>query len=245
MTRMTYGENESEEALREAICTVGRLLSERGFVASHDGNISVRLGPDRFLMTPSGVNKGRMTPQMLLVTDGEGRVLADGRPVGGSCRPPCANSASNGYLPSSEAKMHRAIYAVRSDVGAVVHAHPRYSTAFSIRRQGLTVPYVAEQIIGVGPVPVTDGFALPSTDEVPRSLEPFIADHNAVLLSNHGSVAWGKDLWEAFDRLEAVEHLARTIATVEMLGGGVALSADEIARLQLLADAGAHAGEAQ
>ena len=97
------------------------------------------------------------------------------------------------------------VYRRRPDVGAVVHAHPPVSTAFAVCRQGLTDPYLAELVVGLGEVPVTDGFAMLSTDQVPRSIIPFLPDHNAVLLCNHGAVTWGKDLWSAFDRMETVE----------------------------------------
>ena len=205
---MTY------EAERELICRVGRLLYDRGYAAANDGNLSVRLGEDRLLVTPSGVSKGRMTPDMLLVTDLDGTVLEGDR------------------HPTSEGKMHLAIYRGRPDVGAVVHAHPPVSTAFAVCRRGLEVPYVAELAAGLGAVPCTPSFAMLSTDQVPESIAPYLPDHNAVLLANHGALAWGADLWEAFDRLETVEHTAKIVLNAETLGGGVPLTAEEVSRLQ-------------
>lgn len=201
---MTYPE------LRAAVCEVGRLLYDRGYVASNDGNISVLAGPNRLLITPSGVSKGRMTPDMLLVTDLEGHVLEGDR------------------HPSSEGKMHLAVYRARPDVGAVVHAHPQAATAFAICRRPLKTPYLAELVLGLGEVPVTPEFAMLSTDEVPRSIEPFLPDHNALLLANHGALAWGADLWQAFDRMETVEHTARTLLNVQALGGGVPLTEAQV-----------------
>ena len=205
---MTY------EAERELICRVGRLLYDRGYAAANDGNLSVRLGEDRLLVTPSGVSKGRMTPDMLLVTDLEGRVVEGDR------------------HPSSEVKMHLMVYRRRPDAGAVVHAHPPVSTAFAVCRQGLETPYLAETVVGLGSVPCTPSFAMLSTDEVPESIAPYLPDHNAVLLANHGALAWGADLWEAFDRLETVEHTAKIVLNAETLGGGVPLTAEEVSRLQ-------------
>ena len=205
---MTY------EAERELICRVGRLLYDRGYAAANDGNLSVRLGEDRLLVTPSGVSKGRMTPDMLLVTDLEGRVVEGDR------------------HPSSEVKMHLVVYRRRPDAGAVVHAHPPVSTAFAVCRRGLEVPYVAELAAGLGAVPCTPSFAMLSTDQVPESIAPYLTDHNAVLLANHGALAWGADLWEAFDRLETVEHTAKIVLNAETLGGGVPLTAEEVSRLQ-------------
>lgn len=199
---------------REVICWVGQLLYDRDYVAANDGNISVKVGEDRLLITPSGVSKGRMTPDMLLVTDLEGHVLEGDR------------------HPSSEGKMHLAVYRHRPDVRAVVHAHPAMAAAFAVCRQGLETPYLSELVAGLGNVPCTPAFAMLSTDEVPESIVPYLPDHNAVLLANHGVLAWGGDLWEAFDRMETVEHTAKIVWNARLLGNPVALTPEEVARLR-------------
>ena len=199
---------------REAVCRVGKLLYERGYVAANDGNISVKVGEDRLLITPSGVSKGRMTPEMLLVTDLDGNVLEGDR------------------HPSSEGKMHLEVYRGRPDVSAVVHAHPPVATAFAVCRRGLETPYLSELVAGLGQVPCTTSFAMLSTEEVPESVRPYLEDHNALLLANHGALAWGGDLWEAFDRLETVEHTAKIALNARLLGGGVPLTEEEVERLQ-------------
>ena len=158
---------------RETLCQVCLLLYQRGYVVSNDGNVSVRIGEDQVLITPSGVSKGRLTPDMLVVCDLEGRVLA-------------------GHLhPSSESAMHLLVYRERPDVGAVVHAHPPAATAFSICRRPLAQHYLTETISGLGEVPVAP-FALPSTSQVPDSLRPYVAGCNGALLANHGAIAWAK-----------------------------------------------------
>ena len=199
---------------REAVCRVGKLLYDRGYVAANDGNISVKVAENRLLITPSGVSKGRMTPEMLLVTDLDGTVVEGNR------------------HPSSEGKMHLEVYRGRPDVNAVVHAHPPVSTAFAVCRRGLETPYLSELVAGLGHVPCTPSFAMLSTREVPESVRPYLADHNALLLANHGALAWGGDLWEAFDRLETVEHTAKIVLNAQLLGGGVPLTEEEVARLQ-------------
>ena len=199
---------------REAVCRVGRLLYDRGYVAANDGNISVKVAENRLLITPSGVSKGRMTPEMLLVTDMDGTVIEGNR------------------HPSSEGKMHLEVYRGRPDVNAVVHAHPPVSTAFAVCRRGLETPYLSELVAGLGQVPCTTSFAMLSTEEVPESVRPYLADHNALLLANHGALAWGGDLWEAFDRLETVEHTAKIVLNAQLLGGGVPLTEAEVERLQ-------------
>ncbi len=205
---MTY------EAERALMCAVGKLLYDRGYVAANDGNLSMKTAPDRLLVTPSGVSKGRLTPDMLLVTDLEGNVLEGNR------------------HPSSETKMHLAVYRGRPDVGAVVHAHPPVSTAFAVCRRGMETPYLSELVTGLGAVPCTPSFAMLSTDEVPRSVEPYLADHCAVLLANHGALTWGEDLWEAFDRMETVEHTAKILLNAQLLGDPVALTPEETAELR-------------
>lgn len=205
---MTY------EAERALMCAVGKLLYDRGYVAANDGNLSMKTAPDRLLVTPSGVSKGRLTPDMLLVTDLEGNVLEGNR------------------HPSSETKMHLAVYRGRLDVGAVVHAHPPVSTAFAVCRRGMETPYLSELVTGLGAVPCTPSFAMLSTDQVPRSVEPYLADHCAVLLANHGALTWGEDLWEAFGRMETVEHTAKILLNARLLGDPVALTQEETAELR-------------
>lgn len=197
-----YGE------IREEICEVCHLLYSRGYAVSNDGNVSVRVAPDRILITPSGVGKGRITPDMLVLCDLDGNVLEGDR------------------HPSSESRMHQMIYREREDVMSVVHAHPPVSTAFAICRRPLKERYLAEMILGLGEVPVTE-FAMLSTDEVPDSIRPFVHDHNAVLLANHGSLAWGQSLWSAFDRLEVVEQTAKVYLYVDQIGGGVEITPEQ------------------
>ena len=199
---------------REAVCRVGKLLYDRGYVAANDGNISVRVGEGRLLITPSGVSKGRMTPDMLLVTDLDGTVIEGNR------------------HPSSEGKMHLEVYRGRPDVNAVVHAHPPVSTAFAVCRRGLETPYLSELVAGLGQVPCTPCVAMRCTQEGPQSARPSRAAPDALLLANHGALAWGGDLWEAFDRLETVEHTAKIVLNAQLLGGGIPLTEEEVVRLQ-------------
>lgn len=196
----------------EDICAVGRLLYDRGYVASNDGNISVRVGQDELLITPSGVSKGRMTPQMLVRCDLGGAVLSDD---------------ASGRFPSSEIKMHLRVYRERPDVGAVVHAHPVFATAFAILRRDLDEAYLPELVLNFGKIPVAP-FAMLSTDEVPESITPYLQDYNGLLLANHGALAWGTDVWAAFDLMETIEHSAKIYKAVHDLGGGVELTGEQV-----------------
>lgn len=204
---------ERYEAVREEICAVGRLLYDRGYVVSNDGNISVRVEENTVLITPSGVGKGRMTPDMLVLCDLNGNILEGDR------------------YPSSESKMHRMVYRERPDVRAVVHAHPPWSTACAICRRPLKERYLAEMVVGLGEIPVTE-FAMLSTDEVPDSVRPFVRTHSAVLLANHGSLAWGPTLLSAFDRLEVVEQTAKIYYYADRMGGAVEITPEQAETLR-------------
>lgn len=199
--------------LRQEICHICQLLYDRGYVVSNDGNVSARTGRGTVLITPSGVGKGRVTPDMLVETDLEGHILSGDR------------------HPSSEGKMHWMLYRERPDVMAVVHAHPPMATAFAICRRPLKERYLAELVIGLGEVPVTE-FVMLSTDEVPRSVLPFVRDHSAVLLANHGALTWGPSLLSAFDRMETVEQTAKIYYYVSQMGGGVEMTAEQAAQLR-------------
>ena len=129
--------------------------------------------------------------------------------------------------------MHALVYAERPDVRAVVHAHPVTATAFAICRRPLYEPYLCEMVVNFHGIPVAD-FALPSTDEVPRSILPYVHDHDGMLLANHGALAYGPDLWAAFDLMETIEHTAKVYAQVASLGGGVELDAGQVDRLLAL-----------
>ncbi len=206
-----------DNALREEICQICHLLYQRGYVVSNDGNVSARTERGTVLITPSGVGKGRMTPDMLVETDLDGAILSGDR------------------HPSSESKMHWMVYRERPDVMAVVHAHPPMSTAFAICRRPLTERYLAEMVVGLGEVPVTE-FAMLSTEEVPNSVKPFVKDHSAVLLANHGTLTWGPSLLSAFDRMETVEQTAKVYYYVSRLGGGVEMTREQADTLKSMTD---------
>ena len=175
---------------RKEIIRVCRKLDALGFVPATDGNVSARLDGQRILITPSMLRKGDIRESQLLVTDLEGKVLA-GR-----------------GKPSSEIKMHLYAYKMRPDVKAMVHAHPPFATAFAAAGLDLRAPLLPEVVLTVGPIPLAR-YATPSTEEVPRSMAPLIKEHQALLLANHGVLALGRNLEEALQRMERVEHLAK------------------------------------
>ncbi len=177
------------DAARAAIVDTGRRMYERGFVASNDGNISVRISAGLVLITPTGVSKGEMTPDMLITVDLEGNIVAGNRGK------------------SSESAMHLRLYRENPQIGAVAHAHPPAATAFAVAHIPLDKNVYPEALVILGEVPLAP-YATPGTSEVPDSVAPFARTHRAVLLANHGALTWGKDLHEAWFRLESLENYA-------------------------------------
>lgn len=202
----------TETELREDIVQVGRLVYQKGWVAANDGNISIRLDAERILCTPTGVSKGMMHPDDLLICDMAGNKL-----VGRKER-------------TSEILMHLTIYGLRPDVKAVVHAHPPVSTGFATAGKPLTMALLPEVIIGLGCVPTAD-YGLPGTPALTDPMLPYIPKYDAILMGNHGAVCYGDDVFRAFFRMETVEHYARIALVAELLGGPNVLPRVEVEKL--------------
>jgi L-fuculose-phosphate aldolase len=212
-----------EQTARKEIVEIGRLMYERSYVVSSDGNVSVRLDDGRIVATPTMTCKGRMTEDCLAVTDLNGRPLSDRKP-------------------SSELAMHLLIYRERPDVKAVCHAHPPHGTAFAVAGLPIDQPILSEVILTLGCVPLAS-YGTPSTDELTEAMQPLVKHHNALLMANHGAVAYGADLWQAFDRLETLEHTARIAILSRILGGSRNLPADAIEKLINVREAAGYLGE--
>lgn len=204
---------QTERETREKIVEVGRLIYERGFIAASDGNISARLDDGRFLTTPTMACKGRMTEDMLVLVDIDGRKLR-----------------RDERNPSSEFSMHREIYQRRADIHAIVHAHPPFGTGFAVSNVALDKPLLSEVILTLGCVPLT-AYGTPSTKELSDSLAPFIPHHDALLLANHGAVTYGPDLDTAYYRMETLEHFAKITLIARIVGRPKELPADAIEKL--------------
>ena len=203
----------ADARLRGDIVEVGRRLYARGYTASNDGNISVRLDGGRLLMTPTGVCKGFMAPEMMCITDLDGRKLEGDRD------------------PSSEMQMHLEVYRRRPDVQAVVHAHPPVATGFAVAGIPLDRAVLAEVVTTLGSVPIAE-YATPSTKELPEAVRKYVKAHDGMLLANHGALTLGKDLFSAYYKMETIEHFATISLVARLLGGERILSREEVDRLQ-------------
>jgi len=207
----------NDSRVREEICHLGRMLHQNGYVAGCDGNLSVRIGRDAVLSSPTSISKGMMQPDDLVVVDMEGRQTAGHR------------------HPSTELGMHLLFYRMRPDVRAVVHAHPPVATGFAAAGIALDEPLVAEVVVTFGAIPLA-AYGTPGTRELSDSLAPFVPGHDAILMANHGVVTCGPSLLNAFMKMEKVEHYAKVVAVARQLGPSRPLSAEEVRKLMQARD---------
>jgi L-fuculose-phosphate aldolase len=203
----------SKSAIAHQLVAVCRNLYAHGFVTASDGNVSSRLPNGNILATPTSLNKGRVVESDLVEVTLDGAIVHEGR------------------APSTELGMHLYIYRQRPDVNAVVHAHPTYATGFAAAHIPLDKPLLPEVIIGLGPIPLAI-FAVTSTQEVAESIAPYVQSSSAILLANHGVVTFGKDLDDAYFKMEKVEHAAHITFVARMLGGEKALAGEQVKRLK-------------
>ena len=204
----------TERKHRQEIVRYGRMLHERGFVAAMDGNLSVRLKNGRILVTPTCLSKGSMQPADMVVVDSEGRRVSGRRNV------------------TSEIGMHLLIYRLRSDIEAIVHAHPPTATGFAAAGVALTEPLVCEVVMGLGCIPLAR-YGTPGTSELTQTLEPYVPNYDAILMSNHGVVTYGDTLEHAYMKMETVEHFAQIALVTHLLGRQQPLQAVEVEKLLL------------
>ena len=204
----------NEYEIKKEMCEIGKRVYNRGMVAANDGNFSVKLNDNEFLCTPTGVSKGLMTPEYICKVDAQGKVI----------------QANKGFRPSSEIKMHMRVYKERPDVKAVVHAHPLYATSFAIAGIPLTQPIMPEAVISLGCVPIAE-YGTPSTEEIPDAVSKYLQYFDAVLLENHGALAYSDSLLNAYYKMESLEFYARLLYQSKMLGGPKELTPSQVERL--------------
>ncbi len=201
------------EDIKDTICECCHKMWQLGWVAANDGNISAKLPDGTYFATPTGISKSFITPDKLVHIDDKGNLLEESQ-----------------YRPSSEIKMHLRCYHDRDDVGGVVHAHPPVATGYAVANIPLDDYSMIETVIALGSVPVTP-YGTPSTNEVPEAIAPYIQEHDAVLLQNHGALTLGADVLTAYYRMETLELFAKISMNARLLGGAQELSRENIDRL--------------
>ena len=198
--------------LKEDVCEIGRRLYRNGYIAAMEGNISIRVGENAVLSTPAGVCKGYLTPDMIVTCD------LSGNKVDGTLRV------------STEISMHLTVYRARPDVKAVTHAHPPKSTGFAVAGIPLDRAVLAEVVVTLGCIPLA-AYGTPSTQELADSVDRLIRQSDGVLLSNHGAITVGKDVYDAYYKMEVIEHFAEISLVARQLGRERLLPAEEVSRL--------------
>ena len=199
---MRTSQSEEETRLRGALCRIGALCYQKGFIAGADGNLSARLRDGSVLVTPAGAMKGFLEPHHLAHVDLEGRVV-DGGP-----------------RPSSEIGIHLVSYHERADVEAVIHTHPPHAVALSIAGIDMQMPIIPEVIVTIGGTP-TAPYATPGTNELPESIRAIVKCSDTLIMRNHGAVTLGTNLMDAFKKLDMVEHTARILWLAHALRGSI------------------------
>jgi L-fuculose-phosphate aldolase len=204
----------SERQHRREIARFGKMLYDRGYVAATDGNLSVRLDEERILATPTSMSKGFLRPSDMVIVDYQGRLLVGRHNV------------------SSEIAMHLLIYKLRRDIHGIVHAHPPTATGFAAAGIALNQPLVCEVVIGLGSIPLAR-YGTPGTPELSETLEPLIPQYDAILMSNHGVVAYANTLHHAYMKMETVEHFAQIALVTHLLGRQQPLEGRDLEKLLL------------
>jgi L-fuculose-phosphate aldolase len=202
-----------EKDLRRELVRFSKSISRLGFTPGTSGNLSVRLDQHRLLVTPTGVSKCLLRAEDMVIVDLKGQLLAGSRKV------------------TSEVSMHLAVYHDRPDISAVIHSHPPIATAFACTGRALDEMLCQEAVMTLGAVPLAK-YATTGTDEVAASLRPFIQDHEAILMANHGAVSYGPTLLEAFLKMETVEHLAHVALVAHQMGSAQPLGTDQVDQLR-------------
>ena len=206
---------ETQQQLKQDIVCICRMLHRKNYLAATDGNVSVRLG-NQLLITPSGVNKGIMEAEQVLTVDLKGSVIA------------------GAGQPSSEIQMHLLAYRLRADVNAVVHAHLPYATACTLAGIDLLEPILPEVVITLGGIP-TAPYATPGTAQVPEAIRTYVREYDAILLARHGAMTVGRDVVDAYNKMEKLEHTARVVLAARLQGPLPPLSAAEVEKLKQIA----------
>lgn len=201
-----------QDELRETICEVGRRMYDKDLVSATDGNISIRLDDDQYLITPSGVSKGFMKPDDIVIANGAGEKVSGTGKV------------------SSEFFTHLAAYEERPDVQSVVHAHPPKAIGFTLAGHLLTDLFLPEVIFAVGGIPTTE-YATPASKEGAVVIRELIRECDALLLDRHGAITVGDDVMDAYFKMEKIEHAADSILTAKLLGSTQTLTADQMTKL--------------
>jgi len=192
--------NAEARTIKEEICEIGRRVYNKGFAAANDGNISYRIGENEVLCSPTMICKGFMKPEDICMVDLDGGQLAGIKKR------------------TSEILLHLTIMKHRPDVKAVVHCHPPHATAFAVAREAIPQCVLPEIEVFMGEVPLAP-YETPGGQEFADTVVPFLKATNTIILTNHGTVSFGKTLEEAYWKTEILDAYCRILILAKELGG--------------------------
>jgi len=202
-------------SLKKNIIEVGKRAYARGYVAANDGNISARIDKKHVLITPTGISKGFIKASDLIIVDMNGKIISGKR------------------KPTSEIQMHLQIYKERTDVNSVCHLHPLYATGFAVAGIPLDQDVLSEAVIVLGKVPLVE-YGTPGSEELYSKLLLHLRDSDAFLLANHGALTVGTDVFDAYNKMETLEHVAQIVFIAKQLGNLNILNAEQVQKLTVL-----------
>lgn len=208
----------NEQQLREQICSIGRLMYQNHLIDGNGGNITARLGDNRILATPSGLAKGFMQPEQLIIVDMDGNRIDD------------PSDANRHLRPTSELLMHLECYRQRDDINGVVHAHPPTAVALTLVDYNFQQVIIPEVVVLLGMIPTTP-YATPSSVEDRDAISRLIREHDVIMLAHHGSLTVAASVWDAYILLETLEHTSKILFMAEQLGGARAIPTEKIGKL--------------
>ena len=198
--------------IKQEIVLYSKRMYEGKYIVGTEGNLSVKLSNGNFAITPSGLNKGFISEDDIVICDRNG------------------NKIEGNHQPSSEYRLHLTVYNNRKDIYAICHGHPPFSTAFACAGKPLNKALLPEILLTLGAVPLVD-YATPGSEKLSEYLKVYLDRYDAFLLESHGLLTLGKSLDEAFNRLEMVERYANILHNTEQIGGGKLLSKQETEQL--------------
>jgi L-fuculose-phosphate aldolase len=197
------------QRLKAEICDIGRRIWQRDYCDGNGGNISARVAPDRFIVTPTGVSKGFMTPDMMTLVDGKGNQLA-GR-----------------LKRSSEFMTHLAIYETVPEAKSVCHAHPCHAGAFAIKELEPPPRLIPELEVFVGQVAVAK-YETPGSPEIAASIRPLAPTHQSIIMGCHGVICWGNSVEDAYFKMEITDAYCRTVILAQALPGAASIPCEKL-----------------
>jgi L-fuculose-phosphate aldolase len=206
-----FSSNQARE-IKEQICDIGRRIWMREYCDGNGGNISCRIGPDRFICTPTGVSKGFMNPDMLCMVDGKG------------------NQVAGTWKRSSEITTHLAIYHSTPEAVSVCHAHPCHAGAFAIKGMQPPPRLIPELEVFVGTVAYTP-YRTPGSPEIAAEIFPLAPKHQSILMGNHGVICWGKSVEDAYFKMEITDAYCRTVILAQSIPGSAAIPCEKLPEL--------------